>query len=146
MMHTYPTHRYRDLMPGTNNARVVCLECGLIEPTQEILEIRWGSGCKGSHGTAGAPGRLTHVSETLGRALTGAFSTHVVGSNTFQGLVTHISWRWSGVRAGECILMVSFDSQTFQRLKENLSGPLGMRDTAGAVYSVTIVREEPLST
>lgn len=104
------------------------------------------SGSASSSGIAGARGPSMDDLAILDRRQIDASTIRGDGSNTFPGLVTDILWRWKGVRAGECILMVSFDSQTSQRLNENLYGSLGFRDTDGVVYSLTIVREEPPST
>ena len=103
-------------------------------------------GSRNSSGTAGARGRLTHVSETLDRVLTDASITPGVGWNTFQGQLSDILLPSSGDGAGVAILMVSFDSRTLQRLREALCGDLGMTATDAVRCSRMIVSVEPPTT
>jgi len=105
-----------------------------------------GAGSPNSRGTAGAPGRLTHVSEILDPALTDVSTTPEDGSNTFQGRLSAILSQWSGEEEGEFTLMVSFDLETYRRLSDRASGDHGAFFMADVEYSVTIVREAPPTT
>lgn len=139
-------HNYRDLMPETNQAQVICLGCHHVESTRRILEDRWGVGCKRLSGIAGAPGRLTHDSETLDPRQIAAFITPVDGSNTFQGRLQGISSRLNEGSEVGFILTVFFDSLTAARLSDYLYGSLGKTGTVAAGSSVTIVVGEPPTT
>ena len=140
--HTYETHVFEDLKSGS----VVCRVCQRVELSRDVFVIRWGNGCPGSNGTAGAPGRLTHVMETLDPLQIDAFTTPEDGLNTYQGRITAISLPSSGDEGDEYTLTVSFDHQTSLRLRGRAFGHPGSRDTEGAGYSLTIVRGEPPTT
>jgi len=104
------------------------------------------SGSPDSHGIAGARGPLMSASGWTDPRQVVVCTTPDDGLNTFQGRLTGILSRWSGDGVGECTLMASFDFQTFRRLNESLSGPLGNLDMDGALCSLTIVREGPRTT
>ena len=108
-----------------------------------ILEDRWGVGCPNSSGTAGAPGRLTRVSEILGPVPVDVSITPDAGWNTFQGHVWDISLRSSEGPEDGFILMAYFDFETASRLLESRSGKDGMIASDGVRYLLTIQRVEP---
>jgi len=106
-----------------------CPDCDYRTVHPNGTEIRCGGnsghGSPNSPGTAGAPGRLTHVSEILDPLQIDAFTTRGNGSILYRGLASGISWPSSVEPEGACILMVSFDSLTLRRLKEHLCGVPG---------------------
>ena len=112
------------------------------EPSKKASE----TGSKPLSGTAGVPGRLTHVSETLALLRSVASSTPEDGLNTFQGRLQGISSRLNAGPEEGYILTVYFDSQTSQRLRESLSGFLGNSGTVPVGSSITMVLEEPPTT
>ena len=112
----------------------------------DISRIASANGYRGLNGPVGALGHLTHVSEILAQARIDACTTRVDGSNTFQGRLLGISSRWREDGVVVYTLTASFDSRTSSRLGESLCGDHGMLGTDGAEYSLTIVREGPLST
>jgi len=111
-----------------------------------ICGRHWGDGSRNSHGTVGALGRLTHVSETLALAPTAASTTPEDGWNTFQGRLLDISSPLRGEREDAFTLTVCFDSRTLRRLNGRVFGHLGRLVTDGAQCSVTIEIEEQPST
>ena len=130
--------------------RISCQGCGHDWPMWTLphqdCEKSWERGSPSSHGIAGAPGRLTHVSETLDPRQIDAFSTPDDGSNTFRGHLQGISSRLNeGLEVGY-ILTVYFDFVTASRLKENLCFNRGAFATDGIEFSRMIVTLEPRST
>jgi len=130
--------------------RISCQACGaswpipttsLTDPIRHRCGTRWGYGSPSSPGTAGAPGRLTHVSEILDRDLTDVSITPDNGLNTFQGRAWLTSWQWRAVRGGVFTLTVSLDSETALRLDENRSTAAGYCASEEIVFSLTMVRE-----
>jgi len=103
---------------------------------------RSNNGSANSPGTAGAPGRSTHVSELTAQALTGVSITPDDGLNTFQGRLLAILSRSSEGPEVEFILTASFDSKTAGRLSGGVSGLLGKIVTEGVPCSLMIQIEE----
>ena len=132
---------------------MVCPHCGsyyLPDPVRQRLqrdyEKHLESGCQDSSGIAGAPGPLTHVSETLARVLTDVSITPDDGLNTFQGQLVAISSPWSADSEGEFTLTVFFDSRTHRRLVESLYGDRGIDGTVDVGLSDMTVILAPLTT
>ena len=106
------------------------------------LGSNWVDGYPNSSGTAGARGRLTHVSEILDPLPIDAFTTRDDGLNTYPGFLRAISSQWSGLEVGEFTLMASFDLATYSRLSDALSGNRGSAAMDDALCSLTIVIAE----
>jgi len=100
---------------------------------------RSAPGLLNSRGTAGAPGRLTHVSETLDPALTDVSSTPDDGLNTFQGRVLGISSVLREEQGVVYTVMVCFDLKTASRLKESRCTEPGKAGSEGVASFHMIV-------
>jgi len=114
--------------------------------TCRVCGRRWVAGSQNFHGTAGAPGRLTHVSEILGPVPIDVSITPAVGLSKFQGRVWDISLRSSEGPGDGFILMAYFDFETASRLLASRCGKDGMIASDAVRYSLTIVREAPRTT
>ena len=128
--------------------RISCQACGMSwgitgATIRHDCEQHSATGSRGSSGTAGAPGRLVHVSEILALARGDVSTTHGDGWNTYQGRLLDISLPSNEEREGECILTVSFDSRTRRRLRDALCGPAGYSVMGDARCSRMIVSVEP---
>lgn len=106
----------------------------------------WGGGSRHTNGTVGAPGRLTHVSETLDLPPIAASTTRDAGLRDYPGRVTGILSRSKGEQAGEYTLTVCFDSQTERRLRERAFGSRGPYGTVGVGFSLTMRSGERFTT
>lgn len=131
--------------------QISCQACGASWPIagsahHRYCETRWGIGYRSSRGIAGAHSPLMTASGWTDPRQVVVCTTPANGSNTFRGNLTAILSRWSGVALGEFTLMASFDSETYLRLDELLYGSPGRAGLGDAEYSLTIVKEGPLST
>jgi len=115
-----------------------------IDGTERPCDGLSESGSTDSPGTAGAPGRSTHVSDLTGPALIAVSTTPDDGLNTFQGRAWLTSWQLRGVQEGVFTLTASFDLETALRLKESLSSIPGNCVTEGTeCFPMTLILELP---
>ncbi len=112
----------------------------------ETLYVPSEAGSKTTPGTAGAPGRLTHVSEILDPLQIDAFITRDDGLKDYPGRVTGILSRSSEGPGGEYTLTVCFDSLTDSRLRESHFGLPGINATVGVGFSLTMTSGERFTT
>ena len=117
-----------------------------LEEADAYFDMLLVNGSTDSSGTAGARGRLTHVSEILDLLPTDASSTPVIGSNTYQGRLTDISWRSRGAGGEEFTATVSFDYRTASRLRERVYGDRGWDGTVDLESFPMTVILEPATT
>jgi len=103
-------------------------------------------GSRDSSGTAGARGRSITGSEIPDLLPTDASTTPDDGLNTFQARLQGISSRLNEGPEEGFILTVYFDSETAGRLRERLSGPVGILATDDAEFYLTTVTVEPSTT
>jgi hypothetical protein len=97
----------------------------------EISRRALAIGSTNSHGTVGAHGRLTSVSEILAQAQIDVCTTPDDGLNTYQGQALGISSPSKEERGVGFTLTVFFDSKTASRLNEDLCSPVGKNATDG---------------